>query len=156
MQGGAAAAAKRPKPSCLEGLGTPLPTRFSITPKGAQPWISPTLFRRSGSPPAIRNPCDRGVPDLSGWPHHDFDLSLFRRFGLGFSKEDEKLQTRWKLFNAFNAPQFQPRHVSSLASGYLLERDESGRSLRPSEPIRYRRVTLRKSASPIWEKAATA
>ena len=46
-----------------------------------------------------------GVAALSGWPHHNFDLSLFKNFGLGFS-EDAKLQIRWEFFNAFNTPQF--------------------------------------------------
>ncbi len=46
-----------------------------------------------------------GVDSLSGWPHHNFDLSLFKNFGLGFS-EEAKLQIRWEFFNAFNTPQF--------------------------------------------------
>lgn len=46
-----------------------------------------------------------GVASLSGWPHHNFDLSLFKNFGLGLS-EDAKLQVRWEFFNAFNTPQF--------------------------------------------------
>lgn len=46
-----------------------------------------------------------GVASLSGWPHHVFDLSLFRDFALGFS-EGAKLQFRAEFFNAFNTPQF--------------------------------------------------
>ncbi len=46
-----------------------------------------------------------GVASLSGWPHHNFDLSLFKNIGLGFS-EDATLQIRWEFFNAFNTPQF--------------------------------------------------
>ena len=46
-----------------------------------------------------------GVASLSGWPHHNMDLSLFKNFGLGFS-EDAKVQIRWEFFNAFNTPQF--------------------------------------------------
>ena len=47
-----------------------------------------------------------GVASLSGWPHHNFDLSLFKNFGLG-SSENTKLQIRWEFFNAFNTPQFR-------------------------------------------------
>ena len=46
-----------------------------------------------------------GVAALSGWPHHNMDMSLFKSFGLGFS-EDARLQIRWEFFNAFNTPQF--------------------------------------------------
>ena len=42
---------------------------------------------------------------MSGWPHHNFDLSLFKNFNLGGS-EEAKLQVRFEFFNAFNTPQF--------------------------------------------------
>ena len=88
MQGSPIAAEKRPNPSSLDGLRTPLLTRFSITRRGAQPWIRPTLFRRAGRLPTICDLCDCDVAPLSGRPHHTFNLSLFRNFGLGFSEED--------------------------------------------------------------------
>ena len=47
-----------------------------------------------------------GVASLSGWPHHNFDLSLFKNIGLGLS-EGSSLQIRWEFFNAFNTPQFR-------------------------------------------------
>ena len=46
-----------------------------------------------------------GVASLSGWPHHNFDISFFKNIGLGFS-EDAALQIRWEFFNVFNTPQF--------------------------------------------------
>ena len=46
-----------------------------------------------------------GVASLSGWPHHNADLSLFKNFGIG-GGEDTQLQIRWEFFNAFNTPQF--------------------------------------------------
>ena len=46
-----------------------------------------------------------GVASLSGWPHHNFDLSLFKNFNIGGS-EDTQIQIRWEFFNAFNTPQF--------------------------------------------------
>ena len=46
-----------------------------------------------------------GVASLSGWPHHNADLSLFKNFDIG-GGEDTQLQIRWEFFNAFNTPQF--------------------------------------------------
>lgn len=46
-----------------------------------------------------------GVGVLSGWPHHVFDMSLFKNFQLPFN-EVTKLQFRAEFFNAFNTPQF--------------------------------------------------
>ena len=46
-----------------------------------------------------------GVASLSGWPHHNFDLSLFKNFDIG-GGEDTQIQVRWEFFNAFNTPQF--------------------------------------------------
>ena len=40
---------------------------------------------------------------MSGWPHHNFDLSLFKNFEIS---ETAKVQIRWEFFNAFNTPQF--------------------------------------------------
>ncbi|HSR49319.1 MAG TPA: TonB-dependent receptor [Acidobacteriota bacterium] len=46
-----------------------------------------------------------GVASLSGWPHHVFDLSLFKNFKLPWN-EESRLQFRTEFFNAFNTPQF--------------------------------------------------
>ena len=46
-----------------------------------------------------------GSAVLSGWPHHVFDLSIFKNIGLPFS-EESRLQFRAEFFNAFNTPQF--------------------------------------------------
>ena len=45
-----------------------------------------------------------GVASLSGWPHYNFDLSLFKNFEVS---ENAKFQIRWEFFNVFNTPQFR-------------------------------------------------
>ena len=44
-----------------------------------------------------------GVASLSGWPHHNFDLSLFKNIDLS---DNARVQVRMEFFNAFNTPQF--------------------------------------------------
>ena len=44
-----------------------------------------------------------GVASLSGWPHHNFDLSLFKNIDLS---DNTRVQVRMEFFNAFNTPQF--------------------------------------------------
>ena len=73
-----------------------------------------------------------GVAALSGWPHHNADLSLFKSFGLGFS-EDARLQVRWEFFNAFNTPQFDnPEN--------RVHNRRFGRTTRVLDPLREGRV----------------
>ncbi len=55
-----------------------------------------------------------GVASLSGWPHHVFDLSLFKNFTLPFY--ESRVQFRAEFFNAFNTPQFGNPN-SSVTSG---------------------------------------
>ncbi len=73
-----------------------------------------------------------GVDSLSGWPHHNFDLSLFKNFDLGFS-EDAKLQVRWEFFNAFNTPQFNNPNNR-------VDRGQFGRTTAVLDPLREGRV----------------
>jgi len=71
-----------------------------------------------------------GVAAMSGWPHHNFDLSLFKNFGLS---EDAKLQMRWEFFNAFNTPQFD-NPENRVHNGRF------GRTTRVLDPLREARV----------------
>ncbi len=71
-----------------------------------------------------------GVASLSGWPHHNFDLSLFKNFQLS---EDAKLQVRWEFFNAFNTPQFD-NPENRVHNGRF------GRTVRVADPLREGRV----------------
>ena len=73
-----------------------------------------------------------GVDSLSGWPHHNFDLSLFKNIGLGLS-EDSSLQIRWEFFNAFNTPQFR-------APNNRVDRGQFGRTTGVYDPSREGRV----------------
>ena len=73
-----------------------------------------------------------GVASLSGWPHHNFDLSLFKTFALGFN-EDAEMQIRWEFFNAFNTPQFN-NPENRVHSGRF------GRTTRVLDPLREGRV----------------
>ncbi len=56
-----------------------------------------------------------GVASLSGWSHHNVDLSIFKNFKLPFN-EESSLQFRAEFFNAFNTPQFSDPN-SSVTSG---------------------------------------
>lgn len=67
---------------------------------------------------------------LSGWPHHNFDLSLFKNFGLS---QDAKLQMRWEFFNAFATPQFDYPE-NGVHNGRF------GRTARMLDPLREARV----------------
>lgn len=71
-----------------------------------------------------------GVASLSGWPHHNFDLSLFKNIDLS---EDARLQVRWEFFNAFNTPQFN-NPSNNVVSGQF------GRTTAVLDPLREGRV----------------
>lgn len=58
-----------------------------------------------------------GVASLSGWPHHNFDLSVFKNFALPLG-EDSRLQFRAEFFNAFNTPQFADPNTSVTSSRF--------------------------------------
>lgn len=58
-----------------------------------------------------------GVASLSGWPHHVFDLSIFKDFSLAF-REGARLQFRAEFFNAFNTPQFADPITSVTSSRF--------------------------------------
>ena len=73
-----------------------------------------------------------GVASLSGWPHHNFDLSLFKNFALG-GNENAELQMRWEFFNAFNTPQFS-NPTNNIVSGRF------GRTTSVLDPLREGRV----------------
>jgi hypothetical protein len=73
-----------------------------------------------------------GVASLSGWPHHNFDLSLFKNIGLGL-REGSSLQIRWEFFNAFNTPQFR-------APNNRVDRGQFGRTAGVYDPSREGRV----------------
>ncbi len=71
-----------------------------------------------------------GVASLSGWPHHNFDMSLFKNFDI---TENSRLQMRWEFFNAFNTPQFRDPN-NSVTSGQF------GRTTQVVDPLREGRV----------------
>ena len=73
-----------------------------------------------------------GVASLSGWPHHNFDLSLFKNFNLG-GNEETKLQVRFEFFNAFNTPQFS-------SPGNRVDRGGFGQTNSVFDPSREGRV----------------
>lgn len=73
-----------------------------------------------------------GVASLSGWPHHNADLSLFKSFAMG-SGEGPELQIRWEFFNAFNTPQFSNPN-RSVTNGRF------GRTTSVLDPLREGRV----------------
>ena len=82
--------------------------------------------------PAIGTFGNCGVASLSGWPHHNVDMSLFKSFALG-SGEGASLQVRWEFFNAFNTPQFSNPN-RSVTSGQF------GRTTSVLDPLREGRV----------------
>jgi hypothetical protein len=57
-----------------------------------------------------------GVASLSGWPHHNFDLSFFKNFVLPW--REARVQFRTELFNAFNTPQFGNPNTSVTSGNF--------------------------------------
>ena len=70
-------------------------------PETVEQFFNPAAFAQ----PAQFTFGNCGSSSLSGWPHHVFDLSIFKDFQLPLS-EESRLQFRVEFFNAFNTPQF--------------------------------------------------
>ena len=74
----------------------------------------------SGSP-AFAQPADFtfgncGVGTLRSWPHHNWDMGLFKKARID---EDRWLEFRVEFFNLFNTPQFASPNTSCRGSGAL-------------------------------------
>ncbi|MFQ5737774.1 MAG: TonB-dependent receptor domain-containing protein [Acidobacteriota bacterium] len=72
-----------------------------------------------------------GVASLSGWSHHNFDLSVFKNFALPLN-EASKVQFRAEFFNAFNTPQFAGPNTSVTSGRFgqttrVFDADKEGR-----------------------------
>jgi hypothetical protein len=58
-----------------------------------------------------------GVGVTSEWPHHVFDMSLFKNIPLPLN-EESRLQFRTEFFNAFNTPQFGAPNTSVTSGNF--------------------------------------
>ncbi len=94
-----------PRANCI---GDPLPAGF---PQGVDAFFDKNAFARPA--PFTFGNCPVG--SLYGWPHSNFDLSLFKKVRVD---EKRQFEFRSEFFNAFNTPQFNNPSNSVTSSTF--------------------------------------